>query len=68
MSLDFLVEVELAQHDWSQLAEANGNAEAIPEAFRELLSSKDPSDATKAYWKLENHVAQNGNLHGQLIG
>lgn len=62
MSLDVLVEAELARHNWDQIREANGFASDIPKAFVELLNSETPQASSVAYWKLENHVVLQGSL------
>lgn len=60
--LDTLVHATIARYDWNSIQESDGPAGAIPSAFIELLTSKDPEASVKAYWKLENHVVLQGSL------
>lgn len=62
MEIDPLVENEIAIHDWGRQMEADGPADRIPDALRELLNASCPDDTVKAYWRLENHVVVQGAL------
>ncbi|CAN7536290.1 hypothetical protein LJR118_003858 [Acidovorax sp. LjRoot118] len=58
-----LAEMEIRRIPWSTLRQAGGTAEQVPHALMDLLSAPTPELATNAYWRLENHVVVQGQLH-----
>ncbi len=57
-----LATLEIERIDWSSRRTVGGFAVAIPGALKALLEARTAEDATKAYWKLENHVVVQGQL------
>lgn len=60
MDENVLFETELSRRDWSQIRDANGSADRIPHAIRDLVSARSPEEVDQAYWRLENHVVVQG--------
>jgi hypothetical protein len=53
---------DLARVDWKNIYTAHGTAEHVPDAIMGLLSS-DPNQRDRCYWKLENYVVLQSDLH-----
>jgi hypothetical protein len=47
---------------WERVAEALGDARAVPDALLRLAAASEPGEVDAAYWRLDNHVVLQGTL------
>jgi hypothetical protein len=61
--MTFLLQYFLALVNWESLrAIGPGQARKVPDAVRRLVSADSETDATAAYWELDNNVVVQGQL------